>query len=221
MENTKRVINNNRFKNRLLFHHIPLLCFSMALVLLLFIFRKTPDVITGLSFATAYSGIALLAATLILGPLNKIFKRINPVSTDLRRDIGLWAAVVSLVHVIFGLQVHLRGNMWALFLRPDMDFPFFRSDIFGAANHTGFIAALVLIVLFITSNDFTLRQLGPGRWKRIQKWNYALFALVALHGVLYQIIEKRVAFFVFLFAGLLMIVVIMRIAGSFFQKRFA
>ena len=39
------------------------------------------------SMATAYVGLALLGATLALGPLSVLRRRPNPVSTDLRRDV--------------------------------------------------------------------------------------------------------------------------------------
>jgi sulfoxide reductase heme-binding subunit YedZ len=39
--------------------------------------------------ATAYVSLALLAATLVTGPINLLRRRPNPVSTDLRRDLGI------------------------------------------------------------------------------------------------------------------------------------
>lgn len=64
----------------------------------------------GLSVATAYAGLLLRAITLLLGPWNVLRGRPNPVSTDVRRDVGIWAGILSLAHVVFGLQVHMRGR---------------------------------------------------------------------------------------------------------------
>ena len=47
------------------------------------------------STATAYVGIGLLAVTLSLGPLNVLRRRPNPVSFNLRRDFGIWSAIVG------------------------------------------------------------------------------------------------------------------------------
>jgi len=45
------------------------------------------------------------------------------------------------------------------------------------ANYTGAIGAPLLIALLATSNDISLRRLGAGSWKSLQRWNYAVFAL--------------------------------------------
>lgn len=200
-------------------NHIPVLFFSLATFLWIYSTRKSPDVISNISISTAYPGLALLAATLIVGPLRDLLKQPNKVSTDFRRDLGFWAAVVSLIHVLFGLQVHLRGRMWLLFLRDNPEFPYIRFDMFGAANYTGLFATVILIALFATSSDWALQKLGIKRWKLVQRWNYLLFFVVGVHGILYQIIEKRIALFVFIFIGILAFVLIVRIFGYFSPKR--
>lgn len=219
MDNTNKSEEKKRFQKRLLRHHLPLFFASLGSVLLILAFYESPDLISNISISTAYPGLALLAATLIISPLQKILSRPNPVSTDFRRDLGFWAAVVSLVHVVFGLQVHMRGRMWLLFLDKGMDFPYLRFDLFGAANYSGLMATFILVILFATSNDRSLNALGWKKWKRLQRWNYILFIVVILHGVLYQVIEKRVAPYTYIFAGIGLIVVIIRIAGFLSRKR--
>ena len=66
--------------------------------------------------SSAYVGMILIAVTLILGPLNILRGRANPVSSYLRRDIGIWAGLVSIAHVVFGLQRHFNGKFWRYFL---------------------------------------------------------------------------------------------------------
>ncbi|MBI2873596.1 MAG: hypothetical protein HYY09_00770, partial [Firmicutes bacterium] len=56
--------------------------------------------------ATGYIATGLLALTLLIGPANLLLCRRNPVNSYLRRDVGTWTAVFSVVHVIYGLQVH-------------------------------------------------------------------------------------------------------------------
>src|SRR5262245_25339198 len=53
-----------------------------------------------LTVATGSVGVGLLAVTLLLGPANLLLRRRNPVSTYLRRDVGIWTAIFSIVHVI-------------------------------------------------------------------------------------------------------------------------
>ncbi|RKZ54899.1 MAG: hypothetical protein DRQ44_18470, partial [Gammaproteobacteria bacterium] len=70
------------------------------MIAIIFFILDSPDNKYLFSMATAYTGLILLAATLLIGPLNLIKGKNNPVSSYLRRDIGIWAAVVSIIHVI-------------------------------------------------------------------------------------------------------------------------
>ena len=145
------------------------------------------------SFATAYPALVLLALTLLIGPWNLLARRHNPVSSDLRRDLGIWAGILCILHTAIGQDVHLRGRPWLYYVyaaREHHAFPV-RHDLFGFANYTGAISTLVLIALLATSNDLAFRALGGRQWKQLQRWNYAAFALAALHAVGYLTIEKQ------------------------------
>lgn len=168
-----------------------------------------------ISFATAYVALALLAVTLSLGPLNILRGRPNPVSFNLRRDFGIWSAVVGLIHTGFGLTVHFGGRVARYFLaQPDVSHLFgLRADPFGFANHTGLLAALLLLLLAVISNDLSLRRLGTTRWRAIQRWAYALAALTVLHGSLYQLLEKRRLVLVALFAIVALGGLMLQLAG--------
>lgn len=188
-----------RLTRRLLTHHLCLLVASAAAVLSLYFTRPYPDVIARISFSTAYVALALLVVTLSIGPWNVLRGQRSPVSSDLRRDIGIWAGILGLLHVGFGSCVHLRGRPWLYYVYGHSEghhfFPL-RHDIFGFANETGALATIVLLLLFATSNDWSLRRLGTPRWKQLQRWNYALFLLVFLHAAAYQTLEKQHANFV-------------------------
>lgn len=145
------------------------------------------------SFATAYPALLLLALTLFTGPLNVLMRRRNPVSSDLRRDMGIWAGTFAIAHSIVGQCVHLRGRPWLYYVydqRQQHWMPL-RHDLFGFANYTGLAAALVVLLLLATSNDYFLRRLRAPGWKRLQRWNYAVFGLAAAHAVGYLAIEKQ------------------------------
>ena len=178
-------------------------------------------VIEGLSFATAYVSVLLLVATLSVGPLNLIRARPNPVSTHLRRDLGIWAAIAGIAHTALGLQVHMGGRLSAYFIFPEsanalrVD----ASTVFVAANYMGALATVIFVMLMSLSNDFALRRAGAQRWKSLQRWSYVLVGLVILHGALYQLLEKRrfeaMALFGILVAG----VVLLQIRGILIAKR--
>ena len=144
-----------------------------------------------LSVATAYVGLALLAVTLLVGPLRERTGRPTPVSVSLRRDIGIWAAVGGLVHTVVGLQVHMRGEIVRYFVPDAAIGGLTKSAIaFLAANYTGLAATMLLLLLLVISNDAAMRALGTARWKRIQRLNYLLFALVVTHGALYLAVDR-------------------------------
>lgn len=173
--------------------HIFLAGLTILSVVVFYLLLDAKNSKSLLSMSTAYTGMILLAVTLAIGPLNLIQNKINPVSTFVRRDIGIWAGVVSIIHVIIGLQVHFGGQFTKYFFHvtDTSDLVSIRFDAFGLANHTGLIATLIFIVLLILSNNFLLKKIGAMRWKNIQRLNYLLFLLVIIHGFIYQLLEKR------------------------------
>lgn len=193
---------------RRLVHHALVALGAVAAGCLLNAGLGKMDLRNRVSFLTAYLGLGGIALSLILGPLNLVLGRPNPISSDLRRDIGIWAALVSLAHVVVGLTVHLRGKMAQYFIpAPEAHAALpIRFDPFGLANYLGVASAAVLLLLLLLSNDVSLRRLGAPRWKRWQQWNYLAAGAMALHGVLYQLIEKQRIRFVVLF-GLVLVIV--------------
>jgi sulfoxide reductase heme-binding subunit YedZ len=166
---------------------------SAGVCAVLYWLAPAKDSLTHWSFGTAYAAISLLTLTLAIGPINILRGTRQPVSSDFRRDTGIWACLWSLFHTIVGLQVHLRGRMSEYFFQPG-DQPLLarlRNDMFGLANYTGLLSAIFVLMLASISNDWSLRRLGARRWKRIQQLNYILFVVVIAHAILYQIIEKR------------------------------
>lgn len=184
----------NRLQPRLWRHHLPLLLISSASVAALYFTRDYNDVISRASFATAYPAIALLAFTLLMGPWNWLRRQTNPVSSDLRRDIGIWAGILALLHTAIGQCVHLRGRPWLYYTYGPTEHGHglpVRHDAFGVANYTGAGSALLVLALLATSNDFSLRKLGTKGWKTLQRWNYAVFSFAGAHALLYQIGVER------------------------------
>lgn len=205
-----------RLRQRLLRHHLPLLILSFSAVAALYITRPYKDVVSKASFATAYPALALLSVSLMVGPWNLVRKRQNPVSSDLRRDIGIWAGILGIVHAVIGQCVHLRGRPWLYYIYSAKDhrrFPL-RHDLFGLANYTGAVSTLLLIALLATSNDYFLRALGTPRWKQLQRWNYAVFALAAIHSFAYQGVEKQHLGFVVTVALCITLAAGLQLAGA-------
>lgn len=205
-----------RMRRRLRRHHLPLAALSVVAVAALYFTRPYPDRITRLSFSTAYPALVLLAFTLVTGPWNVLLRRGNPVSSDLRRDVGAWAGALALTHTAIGQCVHLRGRPWLYYVYGPWEhghrFPL-RHDLFGFNNYSGLASALLVALLLATSSDWALRLLGAPKWKRLQRWNYAAVALAVAHGLGYQTQEKQKAHFVAVVLAAALAALLMQAAG--------
>lgn len=199
---------------RRIWRQISLALASAALTAGIYYLVRSPYTLVRLSMASAYAGLAFLSMALAAGPWNVLRKRPNPVCTDLRRDIGIWAGILGLAHVVVGLQVHLRGNMWQYFFYPPAPRRLLaRFDSFGLANYSGLAVALILAILLVLSNDRSLRWLGAKGWKTAHRSAYVGFILVVGHGALYQVMERRTFPFVALFVALAVAATALQIAG--------
>jgi sulfoxide reductase heme-binding subunit YedZ len=182
-------------RRRLLVHHLPLALTSGLLVVL---YVGLAPSHRGLSLsrfvtATGYVAFALLALTLLVGPANLLLGRRNPVNSYLRRDIGTWTALASVVHVILALQVDHGDGVLAFVAFFVVDGRLLTTR-FGLGNWTGLAALVIVVWLLAMSTDRTLRELKGRRWKSFQRLSYALPALVALHAYFYGALSPTSSF---------------------------
>lgn len=208
-------IPNHRFQRRLV-HHVAIGVATLALTVVFMRLFPKRDFISQVSIGTAYPALFLTAAAMLLGPLNALWQKPNPVSFDMRRDLGIWAGITALVHTLVGLNVHLRGRMWLYFTN---EHHHLRRDAFGFGNYTGAVAALVFLLLLALSNDLSLRKLGAKRWKFLQQWAYAALGLTAAHAIAYQQIEKRISPFQTVFYATVGILLTFQLLGVFKNRQ--
>jgi len=201
-------------------HHVPLAVISANLTFTILVLTPSSSSHFALSIATAYVGLILLAATLAIGPLNLLRGLRNPVSSDLRRDIGIWAGIMGLLHVLVSLPLP-AGNIIFLFLRDTgegIDLAL-RTDIIGVANDFGLLATLLAVLLLLLSNDWTLTLFGARRWKSLQRWSYPLLVLVAAHGLGYILQEHRDSKLLGLFIVSILAVLFLQLGGVYIKRR--
>jgi sulfoxide reductase heme-binding subunit YedZ len=179
-------------RRRLLLHHAPLAL--AGLVGLLLLTGAAPShggrgfSIQRLASPTGDVALVFLAVTLLIGPANLVLRRRNPANSYLRRDIGTWTAIWSIVHVIVSFQGHGGGvfgfvDYFVVDGRP-------LTNAFGMGNWTGLAATVLVVVLLVASTDRMLRDLKSRRWKDLQRLNYTLFALVAVHALFYGVLTR-------------------------------
>ncbi|HVF40924.1 MAG TPA: hypothetical protein VM939_13570 [Gemmatimonadaceae bacterium] len=198
---------------RRILRHLRLAAVAAVVAAIIWVARDSESTVENASTATAYVALIFLAASLAIGPLNVIRRKSNPVSTHLRRDIGIWAGIMGIVHTFLGLEVHMGGRLRRYFL-PSTELGSGASAAgFISANYAGLIAAIGLLVLLLISNDIALRKLGTSRWKSIQRYNYLIVALVVAHGALYQLLERRAFALVIAFAGVILATALLQLRG--------
>jgi methionine sulfoxide reductase heme-binding subunit len=171
-----------------------------------------------LTTTTGYLALALLALTLLIGPANLLLRRRNPVSSYLRRDVGAWTAFFTGVHVVVSLKVHGSGQ-----LRDFLDFfvvggsPLTNS--FGWGNWTGLAALVVVAGLLALSSDAALRRLKAKNWKRLQRLNYILFALVVVHAFFYGALLRETSPYTILLGLIVVAIALGQGAGVWLYRR--
>ena len=169
------------------------------------------------TFGFGYVCLILVSVSLLLGPINLLRKRFNPVNIDLRRDVGIWAGITGILHVIFALIERNRGNLLDFFFRRDGR-PLL--NLSGASNWIGAFATVLIVLLLAISNDLALRLLKGKRWKQLQQLNYGLVVLVFLHTFGYQIAGGREQIVKNLTAIGVALVLVVQLAGvSIYQRR--
>jgi sulfoxide reductase heme-binding subunit YedZ len=200
-------------------HYLPFLLLTLAITILFFLTWKNRDAITFTADATGYLSLALLALSLVIGPVNLLLKKSNPLSTYFRRDLGIYAGILALLHCITGLFVHLRGQMWQYFFyKTDQGYTL-RFDDFGWANETGLFAGLLVILLLATSNDYSIKKLKPLKWKNIQRLSYLMFALVLIHCLYYRIVGNNLDRVYSLYLPILGLILCFQLTGIFLRLR--
>lgn len=199
--------------------HILLALITAAICGLTILWLPESNLYNQLTIAMGYLSLALIAFTLIIGPWRILRAHSIPLNINYRRDVGIWAAITGVLHVIFGLQVHMGGRILLYFFKPGADGYRPLINLFGISNYIGAIATFILGLLLVISNDVSLRYLKRTRWKPLQQLNYLLFILVTGHTFGYQLIISRARALIGLAFGLALLVIAMQGVGFFLYRQ--
>ena len=159
------------------------------------------------AFFTQFSGLAafmLLCISLIIGPLVVLNPKVFAPLLEPRRSIGIITFFFVLVHFLSVLIWGLQWNFLLIF-----SFPFLALGLF---------AAFIISILFLTSNDYSMRLLGR-YWKFIHRFNYIAFILAFTHFVMQVYLRSGTKFTIIeiVMVALGVVTIILQIMG--FMKR--
>jgi DMSO/TMAO reductase YedYZ heme-binding membrane subunit len=206
-----------RNRNRQL-THLAMLFLSSAACLLTYRLKPDASFARVVTIGLGYLALAQIVFTLLVGPVQLLIKITlsrNPVNIMLRRDVGIWAGINGLLHVVFGLQVHRGGDIVQYFFERIHNgwrlLPV--TNVFGFSNYVGGLATIFLFVLFLTSNDLSLKWLRGPVWKWIARLNYVLIVLVLAHTFGYQIEVQRPAILIVIVVGLTLLTLVAQVSG--------
>ena len=151
----------------------------------------------------ADASMVFLFLTLLVGPLSRLWPRLN-VLIPWRRDFGLWFAITAVIHI--GLLAELRNwNVLRFFVNDEGEL---LKAAAHASNWVGLVALGILLILAVTSNQFSEKLLGGSGWKFVQQNAYGLFFLSCLHTFIfvYQVDGRQSAVFKWIFwIGILLV----------------
>ena len=194
--------------------HLALALLTIVGCLVAVVFDRSAVLAEPLSLGLGYIGLLYIGASLLIGPLYLARQRRNPVNLYIRRDVGIWAGITSLLHVVLGLQIFEQGQILLYFFRQVQGHYLPQLDLFGLSNWVGLLAAVIVLVLLVLSNDWSLRRLKGKRWKGIQRWTYPLIVLAILHTFGYQITNTRDAPYILAVVGFTLILAIGQGTGA-------
>jgi sulfoxide reductase heme-binding subunit YedZ len=181
-----------RLRPRRVMTHLLLGGIVMALYLLIAIFIPRGKQAGFLIVALGYLSLSLIFVTLLIGPLNLLRLRHNPVNIDLRRDVGIWAGITGCWHVLLVFRgTLLNDQILRYFLQTGCCGYTPLLNVFGISNDLGLFATLLLILLLALSNAVSLRVLKGKRWKQLQRLTYPLVLLAVAHTFGYQYLNLR------------------------------
>ncbi|NWJ48612.1 MAG: ferric reductase-like transmembrane domain-containing protein [Chloroflexi bacterium] len=198
-----------RFGKTRYMSHAGLALFTVLSCYVAFLLEGAAPLNVVLTDGLGYCALILLVATLAIGPLNLLRKRKNPVNLNLRRDFGIWMGLTALVHVLISFQLYSNNGVLYYFFENGVP----QINTFGFANYTGLLATLITVVLLVFSNNRSLKYLKGKRWKAIQRFNYPLFGLTALHTLGYLIFNERATTLYLVLIGLVAVTLLAQGVG--------
>ncbi len=129
--------------------------------------------------------LLLVALAMAIGPILRLTSwRLIRYLLPHRREVGIYAVIVGLVHtviVLFGWVDLDFARLFGFEFHPGLQRYVMVQHGFALGNIIGIAALLYGIVLAVTSNNVSQSWLGTSVWKFIQQGAYVLWWLAVIH----------------------------------------
>jgi sulfoxide reductase heme-binding subunit YedZ len=144
---------------------------------------------------TGVASIVLMILALAVTPFRRLFPgaALGRWLLRRRRYIGVAAFAYAALHTVYWLQQAKWDRIVGSFTDVDIA--------------TGWVSLAIMTAMAVTSNDLSVRRLGPG-WKSLQRWIYLGAPLGVLHYLLVSHFHLRL---VVLYGGSLALVMALRL----------
>lgn len=144
----------------------------------------------------ALEGLVFIVASLLLGPLSRLFPKKFSRFLVHRKALGLWGVLFAFLHGMLSFQLFYSFDFRALLSEPEgigvvggaaalltkFWLTFSSGWVFtkpGLLN--GIIALALLLVIGLTSNKWSEKKMGYKKWKALQRVSYAAVAVTLAH----------------------------------------
>lgn len=163
----------------------------------------------------------LLAITLAIGPLSKIWRK-SIILIPWRRTIGVWFFITATIHTILIFHNWLGWDLTKFF-----GYTLKRGEYiltqpgFALANLLGITALILALILAMTSFDKVIKYLGYSSWKWVQNFTYVVFYLVVFHSIyflFFHLVNKKDLANEFLGISLTLIFIVISLQAIAFSR---
>lgn len=167
------------------------------------------------SLVSAYLFLALISVVLLIGPLRAVQTGRTLGNHMVRRDVAIWAAFTGLVHLVAGVAQSMTPQYLEVFVTHAAVPPSaaMREAYFFWSAIVGFVVGILLVILLLLSNNWSLTLIGQRWWKRLHRLSYIVFALTFVHGLGFQILESRSWIGYVLVVTIMLVVCIAQVRG--------
>lgn len=175
---------------RLIRQHATVGISSLVVCYMLVQTRSDMESLHSWNRAFANVSLLMLVIVLILGPLSHFYKPLRK-QIIWRRPIGIWSAILAVLHTIIILDGWVEWNferLFFIFTPPGQ--PWILHPGFALANTIGILALVYYFLLTVTSNGWSVKRLGKKSWKYLQQKIAVLYTLVILHTLYFLFLHE-------------------------------